>query len=191
MEFFSRELWRWEDSRLFLRTNKHWQRFLKIDLRSNCYNVSHSCPKIRDCDVLNNSNQNNAFYDQDYNGVDVASSYWTGPELLELFNMNGLGESAYLSFIAASSSAISASNKAKDENRYSSSKTSVKPIISTSTKVILDHLLFAIQKLSSAELINDYRAYITETTVKDYKYVSVVCITINYDQLVNSVLKWF
>lgn len=108
----------------------------------------------------------------DYNGVDVASSYWTGPELLELFNMNGLGESAYLSFIAASSSAISASNKAKDENRYSSSKTSVKPIISTSTKVILDHLLFAIQKLSSAELINDYRAYITETTVKDYKYAA-------------------
>lgn len=85
--------------------------------------------------------------------------------------MHGLGESTYSNFLAASYAAIQDCEKAKEENRIF--QKTVKPIISPSTKIIIEHLVFAMRMITSEQFRNDYRGCITETYVKDFKYVSI------------------
>ncbi|XP_017789899.1 PREDICTED: Fanconi anemia group J protein-like [Habropoda laboriosa] len=107
---------------------------------------------------------------RDYNSDNLSSPYWTGAELQELFNMHELGESAYLTFLAASKAAIADLKKAKEENKMFLK--TVKPVISPSTKIVIEHLMFAIRMVTSEQYMNDYRACVTETTVKDFKYAT-------------------
>lgn len=87
---------------------------------------------------------------------------------MELFNMNNLGESEYPNFLAACNAAIQHMNTAKEEGWLKSKK----PIISSSSKVLIEHLVFALRMITSSTYTNDYRACVIETTVKDFKYVS-------------------
>ena len=95
-----------------------------------------------------------------------SSPYWTGKELLELFDMHGLGEETYHSFFAASTAAIADLNNMKEEVRMK--KTSQKPVISSNTKLILEHLVFSMRTITSPKYTDDYRACIMENIVKDY-----------------------
>ena len=106
----------------------------------------------------------------DYNSDNRSSRYWTGAELCELFNMHKLGDSAYKSFHAAYNAAMSDLKEAKEENRQL--QMSVTPVISDTTKRIIEKLVFAMRMITSKEYTNDYRACVTETTVKDYKSVT-------------------
>ncbi|CAK9823429.1 Fanconi anemia group J protein homolog [Anthophora retusa] len=107
---------------------------------------------------------------RDYNNDNLSSPYWTGTELHELFDMHNLGQSAYSTFLAASNAAISDLKKAKDENK--TYLKSVKPVISQSTKIVIEHLMFTIRMITSEEYVNDYRACVIENTVNDFKYAS-------------------
>ncbi|XP_031834179.2 Fanconi anemia group J protein homolog isoform X1 [Nomia melanderi] len=104
-------------------------------------------------------------YNRDNN---LSSPYWTGAELMELFNMYNLGEFEYPNFLTACNAAMQDMVKAKEEGR----KNSEKPIISPSSKVLIGHLVFALRMITSSEFMNDYRACVIETTVKDFKYVT-------------------
>nr|XP_033329267.1 Fanconi anemia group J protein-like [Megalopta genalis] len=101
----------------------------------------------------------------------LSSPYWSGTELLELFNMHDLGETAYPSFFNACSSAIEDFNKMKDENRMQPvGKFVSEPVISTATKILVEHLMFAMRMILNSEFANDYRACVTEDTVKNAKF---------------------
>lgn len=103
------------------------------------------------------------FCKQDYNSDNRSSRYWTGEELLELFNMHKLGDSAYKSFHAAYNAAVTDMKEAKEK----------KPVISDATKRMMKKLVLAMRMITSKEFTNDYRACVTETTVKDFKSVSI------------------
>ncbi|XP_050595699.1 Fanconi anemia group J protein homolog isoform X1 [Bombus affinis] len=105
-----------------------------------------------------------------YNSDNLSSPYWTGAELLELFNMNGLNEAMYTSFLGACNAAIADSNRAKEERRIFQKV--LQPVISPTTKKLIEQLMFTIRMITSSEYMNDFRACITETTVKDFKYAT-------------------
>ncbi|OAD57952.1 Fanconi anemia group J protein [Eufriesea mexicana] len=104
----------------------------------------------------------------DYNSDNLSSPYWTGVELLELFNMHELGESTYSTFLVACKAALADVEKEREDNRMLVQK-NTKPIISAGTKIIIEHLMFAIRMITSKGHVNDYRACVTESTVKDFK----------------------
>ena len=106
----------------------------------------------------------------DYNNDNRSSRYWTGAELYELFNMHKLGDSAYKSFHAAYIAAMEDLQEAKEKNRLV--QMSVKPVISDTTKRLMEKLVFAMRMITSKEFTNDYRACVTETTVNDFKTVT-------------------
>lgn len=108
------------------------------------------------------------FCHQDYNTDNLTSPYWTGAELMELFNMYNVGESEYPNFLAACNAAMQDLVKEKEEGRQNPKK----PTISRDSKVLLGQLVFALRMITSTEFRNDYRACVIETTVKDFKYVS-------------------
>ncbi|XP_043250387.1 Fanconi anemia group J protein homolog isoform X1 [Colletes gigas] len=99
--------------------------------------------------------------------ADLSSPYWTGPELLELLDMNHLGGSLCSSFIEAGKQALADYNNAKEDNRLN---TSVRPVVSNQTKKIIEHLMVALKMITLEIYTNDYRACVIETKVKDYKY---------------------
>nr|XP_033199258.1 Fanconi anemia group J protein homolog [Bombus vancouverensis nearcticus] len=103
-----------------------------------------------------------------YNSDNLSSPYWTGAELLELFNMNGLNEAMYTMFLGACNAAIADSNRAKEERR--TLQRVLQPVISPTTKKLIEQLMFTIRMITSSEYMNDFRACVTETTVKDFKY---------------------
>ncbi|XP_060828487.1 Fanconi anemia group J protein homolog isoform X2 [Bombus pascuorum] len=105
-----------------------------------------------------------------YNSDNLSSPYWTGAELLELFNMNGLNETMYTNFLGACNAAIADSNKAKEESR--TTQKVLKPIISPATKRLIEQLMFTVRMITSSEYMNDFRACVTETTVNDFKYAT-------------------
>lgn len=108
-----------------------------------------------------------------------SSPYWTGKELLELFDMHGLGESAYKSFFAASAAAMNDLNSAKEKVR--ATKESLEPVISSNTKMVLEHLVFSMRMITSPKFSGDYRACITENVVRDYKsVVSMEIISVRF-----------
>lgn len=106
----------------------------------------------------------------DYNNENRSSKYWTGAELAQLFNMKGLNETVLSTFLMACNKAISDLNKAKEDNRMY--KSIVKPIISSSTKMTIENLMYTIRMITSKEYKNDYRACVIENTVKDFKHIS-------------------
>ncbi|XP_078038630.1 Fanconi anemia group J protein homolog [Augochlora pura] len=101
---------------------------------------------------------------------DLSSPYWSGAELLELFNMHGIGESKYQSFVNSCTSAIEDFNKVKEESRMQQGKHSMS-VISPSTRVLLEHLMYAMKMISSPQYRDDFRACVTETAVKNFRHV--------------------
>lgn len=85
--------------------------------------------------------------------------------------MNGLNEAMYTMFLGACNAAIADSNRAKEERR--TLQKVLQPVISPTTKKLIEQLMFTIRMITSSEYMNDFRACVTETTVKDFKYVSV------------------
>lgn len=83
--------------------------------------------------------------------------------------MKGLNETVLSSFLMACNKAISDLNKAKEDNRMY--KSIMKPIISSSTKMTIENLMYTIRMITSKEYKNDYRACVIENTVKDFKHV--------------------
>ncbi|XP_012141120.2 Fanconi anemia group J protein homolog [Megachile rotundata] len=105
------------------------------------------------------------------NITDTSSSpYWTGAELLELFNMHNLGESVYKEFLAACNAAMADVNNMKEESRMH--QKNLKPIISPSTQTTLGHLGFSMRMITTPQYVNDYRACVIENTVKDFKFLA-------------------
>ncbi|XP_076294885.1 Fanconi anemia group J protein homolog [Lasioglossum baleicum] len=102
----------------------------------------------------------------DYNSENLSSPYWTGAELLELFNMNNLGETAYPAFLNACSAALDDFKEAKEQTRDNPPES-----ISQATKILIEHLMYCMKMISSPQYTNDYRACVTETTVKDFRQV--------------------
>ncbi|XP_054012113.1 Fanconi anemia group J protein homolog [Hylaeus anthracinus] len=103
--------------------------------------------------------------------IEMSSPYYTGRELLEYLNMNNLGESVYSSIVAAGKAAIADSIKAKEDSRIGGRQSSVKPTICASTKLILQHLLFTLEVLTSKDFVDEFRACVIETVVTDYQTV--------------------
>lgn len=83
--------------------------------------------------------------------------------------MKGLNDTVLSMFLMACNKAISDLNKAKEDNRMYKSIT--KPIISSSTKMTIENLMYTIRMITSKEYQNDYRACVIESTVKDFKHV--------------------
>ncbi|XP_076761433.1 Fanconi anemia group J protein homolog [Xylocopa sonorina] len=100
---------------------------------------------------------------------DQSSPYWSGTELLELLNLRGLSQAVYSDFVIAAKTAIADCNKAKEDGR---AQKSVKPIISSSTKIVLEQLMFAMRMINSREHINDYRACVYQTMVHDFNLIT-------------------
>ncbi|XP_012289196.1 Fanconi anemia group J protein homolog isoform X2 [Orussus abietinus] len=99
-------------------------------------------------------------------------SRWTGEELLEVFNRTpGLERLHHVSFINASSAAIAEYNDVKESLRQVI-KIHVTPTISYGTKKMLEHLIFALEMISSDIFTNDYRAYVQKMVVKDSTHVT-------------------
>ncbi|XP_046829965.1 Fanconi anemia group J protein homolog isoform X1 [Vespa crabro] len=103
---------------------------------------------------------------------EMNSSYWTGKQLIELFKMFNIDMSKCIKIIDAAQIAISEFNKIKENLRVvkHDKLNKFKTIISRSTKIILQRLIFALKMIISDEYANDYRAYINESFVSDIKF---------------------
>ncbi|XP_076644562.1 Fanconi anemia group J protein homolog isoform X2 [Halictus rubicundus] len=107
----------------------------------------------------------------DYHSENLSSPYWTGAELLELFNMHNLGETVYPAFLGACSTALEDFAKSKEEVRDHTNNYPM-PAISPATKILIEHLLYSMRMISSTQYMNDYRACVIETMVRDFKYAA-------------------
>lgn len=99
-----------------------------------------------------------------YTNETRSSSFWTGSEMLELLSLNSMDKSLCEAFIDAYNTAISDMNKAKDEKRIS--RKLIKPVISSTTRGVLEDLVFAIQMINS-KYVDDYRVYVAEAIEND------------------------
>lgn len=84
--------------------------------------------------------------------------------------MHGLGEPVYSTFLVACKAALADVDQEKEDSRMQISK-KAKPTISNSTRIVIEHLMFTMRMITSKEYIHDYRACVTESTVKDFKMV--------------------
>ncbi|XP_043677998.1 Fanconi anemia group J protein homolog isoform X2 [Vespula pensylvanica] len=118
-------------------------------------------------DFINSITLNPTDKDDEMNGP-----YWTGSELLELFNMHNIGTSKCVLIMSAAQIAISEFNNTRENLRVMKHDKSNKnkKTISRSTKIVLQRLIFALKKIASEEYANDYRAYVSESFVSDIWY---------------------
>lgn len=89
----------------------------------------------------------------------MISQYWLGAEFLVLLDLDKIGRSRFPAFLTASKVAIQDFNEMKEETRPEK----MKPVITRETKIILEHLCYAMQMITSETFVNDYRAYVVET----------------------------
>ncbi|XP_015593574.1 Fanconi anemia group J protein homolog isoform X2 [Cephus cinctus] len=97
------------------------------------------------------------------NTNDESSAAWTSKELIELFDMHGLSNDYFPSFLTAAKAAIMDFNSSKEEVKQNF----YRPVIGFHTKRLLEQLCLALQMINSQAFSSDYRACITETSVKD------------------------
>lgn len=89
----------------------------------------------------------------------MRSDCWSGSAFLEVLRMHKVGSTRFSDFLAASKAAISDFNRMKEEHRPEN----MLPTISRETKMILEHLCFVMEILTTETTVNDYRAYVIET----------------------------
>lgn len=95
------------------------------------------------------------------------SDYWNGSYFLQMLNVNEVGRSRFPDFLSASKAAISDFNMREEIGL----RATMPPTISRETKIILEHLCFAIQVLTLEASVDDYRVYVIET-IEPKKHVS-------------------
>ena len=93
---------------------------------------------------------------------------------MHLLDINGMGCKQINNFVDSSKKAIVDYNNAKENIRdLWRENTKPKPsiVISQNTKRILEELLFLLEKISSPQHAQDFRACITENSVREFKTV--------------------
>lgn len=94
-----------------------------------------------------------------------------------LLDEDDVGRSRFPDFLNASQAAIQTFNEMKEETRPDQ----IKLTIARETKILLEHLYYIAQMLTSETHVNDYRAYVVETMSERRKTVSQ-CIFERFDE---------
>lgn len=106
------------------------------------------------------------------NAWERISDRWSGSEFVELLNIEKIGCHRFPEFFAASSAIIRDFETMNDILRSGKPMVKPMPTITHETKKVLEYLCFVMEKITSDMFVNDYRAYIVETTEVARKTVS-------------------